>query len=592
MSNIFKTGLLLAVLTAMLVVIGGAIGGQQGMFIAFFLALAMNVFSYWYSDKMVLAMYRAQPLDERQAPELHAMVSRLAQRAQIPMPRVYLIPGDTPNAFATGRNPEHAVIAVTEGILRILDQDELEGVLAHELSHVKNRDVLISTIAATMPAPSPTCPHGPVAAIFGGRRGDDDEGGSSPIAMIAMAIVAPSPPCWSRWPSPARASSRPTPPGPSSPAARGGSPRPSRSSRWPSRSRPWTPTRPPRTFHRDPLSGRALMNLFSTHPRWRNASRGSARCGCSRSAHGDHRSMEVRILIGTEAGLWQLGDGTPEPVEVFAARELTALARDGARTWALVEGRTLWAKSEGGPWREHGVIEGPTATCLAASPGGMLVGTEHARLLRLARGTLSRVESFERVEGRDEWYTPWGDPAAVRSLAVATNGTIHANVHVGGVARSRDGGRSWAPTVDVEADIHQVLAHPTRPDVVLAAAYEGFGISRDGGDSWQFVTDGMHAHYSRRWPSRPTPCSCRRRRGRAAGARRSTASRSTATRRSSAATIASRGSPTTSTPRACRPPARRGLRHRGRPVFRSPDSGTSWELVTKGMPAVRCISLG
>jgi heat shock protein HtpX len=192
MSNIFKTGLLLAVLTAMLVVIGGAIGGQQGMLLAFILALAMNFFSYWFSDKMVLAMYRAQPLDERQAPELHAMVRRLAQRAQIPMPRVYLIPGDTPNAFATGRNPEHAAIAVTEGILRILDQDELEGVLAHELSHVKNRDILISTIAATLAGAITYLAHmAQWAAIFGGRRDDEDGGGSNPIAMIAMAIIAP-----------------------------------------------------------------------------------------------------------------------------------------------------------------------------------------------------------------------------------------------------------------------------------------------------------------------------------------------------------------------------------------------------------------
>ena len=192
MSNIFKTGLLLAVLTAMLVVIGGAIGGQQGMVVAFVLALAMNVFSYWFSDKMVLAMYHAQPIDERQAPELHAMVRRLAQRAQIPMPRVYLIPGDTPNAFATGRNPEHAVIAVTEGILRILDQDELEGVLAHELSHVKNRDVLISTIAATLAGAITYLAHmAQWSAFFGGRRDDEDGGGSNPIAMIAMAIIAP-----------------------------------------------------------------------------------------------------------------------------------------------------------------------------------------------------------------------------------------------------------------------------------------------------------------------------------------------------------------------------------------------------------------
>jgi heat shock protein HtpX len=192
MSNIFKTGLLLAVLTAMLVVIGGAIGGQQGMVIAFFLALAMNFFSYWFSDKMVLAMYGAQPIEERQAPDLHATVRRLAQRAQIPMPRIYLIPGDTPNAFATGRNPEHAAIAVTEGILRILDQDELEGVLAHELSHVKNRDVLISTIAATLAGAITYLAHmAQWAAIFGGRRDDEDGGGSNPIAMIAMAIVAP-----------------------------------------------------------------------------------------------------------------------------------------------------------------------------------------------------------------------------------------------------------------------------------------------------------------------------------------------------------------------------------------------------------------
>jgi heat shock protein HtpX len=175
MSNIFKTGLLLAVLTAMLVVIGGAIGGQHGMIIAFVLALGMNFFSYWFSDKMVLAMYGARPIEEAQAPALYAMME-----------------SDTPNAFATGRNPEHAAIAVTEGIMRILDQDELEGVLAHELSHVKNRDVLISTIAATLAGAITYLAHmAQWAAIFGGGRRDDDEGGSSPIAMIAMAIVAP-----------------------------------------------------------------------------------------------------------------------------------------------------------------------------------------------------------------------------------------------------------------------------------------------------------------------------------------------------------------------------------------------------------------
>jgi heat shock protein HtpX len=191
-SNIFKTGLLLAVLTAMLVLIGGAIGGQQGMLVAFVLALVMNFFSYWFSHKIVLAMYRAQPIEESQAPALYAMVRRLATRAGIPMPRVYLIPTDTPNAFATGRNPENAVIAVTEGIMRILDEDELEGVLAHELSHVKNRDVLISTIAATLAGAITYLAHmAQWAAMFGGSRSDDDEGGASPFAMLFMAIVAP-----------------------------------------------------------------------------------------------------------------------------------------------------------------------------------------------------------------------------------------------------------------------------------------------------------------------------------------------------------------------------------------------------------------
>ena len=205
----------------------------------------------------------------------------------------------------------------------------------------------------------------------------------------------------------------------------------------------------------------------------------------------------MRILVGTDAGLWQLGEGTVEPAEAFAGREVTALARDGARTWALIEGQALWAKSHGGPWQELASVEGPAATCLAPAPGGLLVGTEQARLLRFVNGELLRIEAFERVEGREAWYTPWGDPAAVRSIALAVDGTIHVNVHVGGVARSRDGGLTWTPTVDVEADVHQVLAHPKRPDVVLAAAYEGFGISRDGGDTWEFLTDGMHKHYAR-----------------------------------------------------------------------------------------------
>src|SRR5881296_3353265 len=192
MSNIFKTGLLLAVLTAMLVLLGGAIGGQQGMMIAFFLALAMNFVSYWFSDKIVLAAYGARPIDEAAAPRLYAIVHRLATRADIPMPRVYLIPSETPNAFATGRNPQHAVVAVTEGIMRILDEEELEGVLAHELSHVKNRDVLIATVAATLAGAITYLAHmAQWAAMFGGRSSDDEERGGNPLGLILMAVLAP-----------------------------------------------------------------------------------------------------------------------------------------------------------------------------------------------------------------------------------------------------------------------------------------------------------------------------------------------------------------------------------------------------------------
>jgi heat shock protein HtpX len=192
MSNVLKTAVLLAVLTAMLVVLGGAIGGRQGMMVAFVIALVMNFASYWFSDKIVLSMYRAQPVDERQAPALYAMVRRLATRAGVPMPRVYIIPTDTPNAFATGRNPEHAVIAVTEGIMRILSDDELEGVLAHELAHVANRDVLISTVAATLAGAITYLAHmAQWGAMFGGGRHSDDERGGNPIAMIVLAVLAP-----------------------------------------------------------------------------------------------------------------------------------------------------------------------------------------------------------------------------------------------------------------------------------------------------------------------------------------------------------------------------------------------------------------
>jgi hypothetical protein len=206
--------------------------------------------------------------------------------------------------------------------------------------------------------------------------------------------------------------------------------------------------------------------------------------------------MTPSILVGTGGGLWALEDDTAHPVEALAGRAVTALALDGPRIWAIVDGTSLW-EGRAGVWAPRASIEGPPATCVAPTRLGPLIGTEQAHLWRLDEDRLARVEPFEAVEGRPDWYTPWGDPAGVRSLTTAGDGAIHVNVHVGGVVRSRDGGVSWAPTIDIETDVHQVLAHPTRPRVVLLAAAEGFGLSADGGDTWQFTTAGLHAHYLR-----------------------------------------------------------------------------------------------
>ncbi|MGH7858063.1 MAG: zinc metalloprotease HtpX, partial [Candidatus Binatia bacterium] len=191
MSNMLKTTLLLGALTGLLLVFGDLLGGTAGLQIAFLFAVVMNFGAYWFSDKIVLRVYGAQPIEEREAPDLYSIVRTLAQRAGMPMPRVYLIQSDTPNAFATGRNPEHAVVAVTSGILRILDRNELEGVLAHELGHVRNRDILVSSIAATLAgAIMMLASMVRWAAIFG-VGGRDDRDGGNVFVMLAMAILAP-----------------------------------------------------------------------------------------------------------------------------------------------------------------------------------------------------------------------------------------------------------------------------------------------------------------------------------------------------------------------------------------------------------------
>ena len=186
--NTLKTTFLMALLTVLLVTAGGAFGGQQGMVMALVFAAVMNGVSYWFSDRIVLRMYGAKEVEPRQAPKLHAIVQELAQRANMPMPKLYLIPSATPNAFATGRNERHAAVAVTEGILRLLDESELRGVLAHELSHVKNRDILVGTIAATMAGAISMLANMAHWGMIFGNRGQNR---GHPIVTLLMIILAP-----------------------------------------------------------------------------------------------------------------------------------------------------------------------------------------------------------------------------------------------------------------------------------------------------------------------------------------------------------------------------------------------------------------
>jgi len=268
MGNTIKTALLLGALTALIMVIGRYLGGQQGMVIAFFFAVAMNFGSYWFSDKIVLKMYRARPVSEAEAPDLHRMVRQLAQQAGLPVPKICVMPSEAPNAFATGRNPEHAVVAVTQGILRLLDENELKGVLAHELAHVKHRDILIGSIAATLAgAIMMVASMARWAALFGGFGSRDDDDGGGVIGLIAMSILAPMAAMLIQM---AISRSREYA-ADAAGASFTGSPRglasalkkiASSSRRVPMQAEPATA----HMFIMNPLSGKSLMNLFSTHP--------------------------------------------------------------------------------------------------------------------------------------------------------------------------------------------------------------------------------------------------------------------------------------------------------------------------------------
>ena len=192
-TNYFKTALLLGLLTGLILVVGQALGGRSGMLIALVFAAVMNLVSYWFSDKIVLAMYRGKEVSPAEAPRFHAIVDGLVARAGLPKPKLYIVPGDSPNAFATGRNPKHAAVAATEGILRLMSDEEIQGVIAHELAHVKNRDILISSVAATIAGAitflANTAKWGMMFGGYGGRSDRDD--GGNVFTIILTAILAP-----------------------------------------------------------------------------------------------------------------------------------------------------------------------------------------------------------------------------------------------------------------------------------------------------------------------------------------------------------------------------------------------------------------
>jgi heat shock protein HtpX len=270
MGNQIKTTILLAMMTVFILFIGQLLGGRQGMFIALIFAAGMNFFSYWYSDKLVLRMYRATEASPQQTPELHNIVGQLTRQAGLPMPKLYVIPQETPNAFATGRNPKHAAVAVTQGLLEMMNREEVKGVLAHELAHVKNRDILIGSIAATMAgAIMMLATIARWSAVFGGGAGsgDDDEGGLGFIGLIVMSILAPMAAmiiqmAISRSREYLADATGAVMVGQSEGLASALEKLGAYSGRLPLDAKPATA----HMFIVNPLSGKSLMNLFSTHP--------------------------------------------------------------------------------------------------------------------------------------------------------------------------------------------------------------------------------------------------------------------------------------------------------------------------------------
>lgn len=203
------------------------------------------------------------------------------------------------------------------------------------------------------------------------------------------------------------------------------------------------------------------------------------------------------LIVGTRAGVIDLNGEAPTPDEAFGPRDATALFAAGGDAWAIARRRTIARRDASGAWTDLAELDVHDLTCVLPTPSGVFAGADGAHLLLLEDGSLRRVEAFEAIEGRDGWFTPWGGPPAVRSMAADLAGRLHVNVHVGGIPRSTDGAATWEPTIEIETDIHQVIAHPSEPDTILAAGAVGLVVSQDGGASWTIEADGLHSTYAR-----------------------------------------------------------------------------------------------
>lgn len=298
----------------------------------------------------------------------------------------------------------------------------------------------------------------------------------------------------------------------------------------------------------------------------------------------------MEILVGTAGGLHRLaGPVSVEP----PGGEFRALHPAGPKWWALVGDRALYRSTDGIQWRLIAPIHEYPATCVHATPEAVYIGTEEAHLLRFGPGATNLVESFDRVKDRDRWYTPWGGPPATRSISHDWDGTLYVNVHVGGIPRSRDGGKRWKPTIDVDADVHQVVAHPSTAGLVFAATAYGLAVSTDGGDRWRFETDGLHGGYCRAvavaGDALLLTASIGPRGGQAAVYRKPVGDSGPFER-------CRQGLPEwfgTNIDTHCLSAAGQTVAFGtddGR-VFVSDDAGATWEEVASGLPAVRCMSL-